>query len=49
MQPDFAGPFVRGVLYGTVKLLPALLVVAAIMASFWFITRRRQPGQRKRR
>jgi hypothetical protein len=40
--PDFATPFVRGVLYGTWKLLPALLIVGCIMVSFWFFTRRRQ-------
>ena len=34
MQPDFATPLLNGLLYGVVKLLPALLIVAVIMLAF---------------
>jgi hypothetical protein len=49
MQPDFAGPFVSGVLHGVVKLLPALVIVATIMVAFWFLKRRQRGARQTRR
>jgi hypothetical protein len=47
MSPDFATPFIRGVAEGTLKLLPALLIVLGIMLATGVVVRRRRRRPRR--